>query len=527
MEHNFKDFQKIESQESLSKFITRFRTLAKNEGSNNENKRITEKIIEKCLQLDDKKSLVMIYEVKVSLMEHLADRVSEISKIVSEMKELSNEINYVEGLALAYNVEWYIEKLKGNTKKSKKALEKSINNIKKNPNPEEYAFHVCRYSLAVENWLNDHNIESAIILEECSSYFFKEGHYRSFAQVLGLLSIIYTRIHESKKILHLSNQIFCDRFLFEGLPYDVQGIIYYFTGLGHMLDANLAMAESYFNEAHIIFKPIYKNSIYFAYYLVLLSHIATVKGLQGKTEQSTTMVKETSKTLQTKFIKKNLDKNSKKQITHTHNLTNFYNLSRLSRYNPQELQELINEIVKKSENLYSDFMTFSEFILNSELDSDTLLGLLKADNFSINRIKHLIKFKIEQQKPKTEISKEQRSLNCISILKAREVTSKTTFMEHAYADLMIAQELFSLKRYAEITPLLKKYENRLNQIEVLEMRIFMEAFIQVGAYKNGDPLGPALQYMAIKKCRNHGFSRLENKLLDYLQLQRMEITKAM
>ncbi|MHA1217460.1 MAG: hypothetical protein ACTSO5_02110 [Candidatus Heimdallarchaeaceae archaeon] len=66
---------------------------------------------------------------------------------------------------------------------------------------------------------------------------------------------------------------------------------------------------------------------------------------------------------------------------------------------------------------------------------------------------------------------------------------------------------------------LKKYENQLYKIEVLEMRVFMEAFIQVGAYKNGDPLGPALQYMAIKKCRQYGFSRLENKLSDYLTMQ--------
>jgi len=53
----------------------------------------------------------------------------------------------------------------------------------------------------------------------------------------------------------------------------------------------------------------------------------------------------------------------------------------------------------------------------------------------------------------------------------------------------------------------------------------MEAFIQVGAYKNGDPLGPALQYMAIKKCRNYGFSRLEDTLLNYLQLQQNEIAR--
>ncbi|MCK4895920.1 MAG: hypothetical protein KAS47_03875 [Candidatus Heimdallarchaeota archaeon] len=47
----------------------------------------------------------------------------------------------------------------------------------------------------------------------------------------------------------------------------------------------------------------------------------------------------------------------------------------------------------------------------------------------------------------------------------------------------------------------------------------MEAFIQIGAYKSGDPLGPALQYMTIKKFKLYEFSRLQNKLLDYLQLQ--------
>lgn len=171
-------------------------------------------------------------------------------------------------------------------------------------------------------------------------------------------------------------------------------------------------------------------------------------------------------------------------------------------------------------------MTFSEFILNSNLDSDKLQRLMTIDNFSINRIKHLIEFMLEKQKLETKISKEQKALNCISILEKHVTTSKTTFIEHAYRDLLIAQQLFSLKRYAEIAPLLKQYESRLKQIEVLEMRVFMEAFIQVGAYKNGDPLGPALQYMAIKKCRIYGFSRLENTLLNYLQLQHSEITKS-
>jgi hypothetical protein len=525
MEHKFKDFQKLESKESLSTFIERFRVVAKNEKSNNENLIFIEKVIEKCKQLDDKKSLVKVYEIKVSLIEHLFSRASEISEIASAMKDLSNEINYIEGLALSYNVEWYIEKIKGNTEKSKKALSKSIAYIEKISNPEKYAFHVCMYSLAVEKWLSEHDIESSTILEECSSYFFEEGYHRSLAQTFGLLSIIYTRTHDSKKALNISKRIFSDRILFDGLAQEVKGMIYYFVGLGYMLDANLRISESYFQEAYSILKPIYLKSDFYGYFIVLHSYLATVTGLLGKTKQAIEIDKLADTLLQTEFIQKNIDINTKKQILHTHNLVKFYNISRLSNYNSQEHQKLIDDIFANCKDLFSDFMTLSEFILNSNLDTDKLQQLLEIDNFSVNRIKYLIEFMLEKQQLEREISQEQRVLNCISILEKRVKTKKTTFMENVYANLLIAQQLFTLKRYAEISPLLKQYENKLHRIEVLEMRIFMEAFIQVGAYKNGDPLGPALQYMAIKKCRLYGFSRLENTLLKYLQLQQEQITR--
>jgi hypothetical protein len=324
----------------------------------------------------------------------------------------------------------------------------------------------------------------------------------------------------------LSNQILANRSLFENLPPDVRGIIYYFTAWGHILNANLAMAESYFNEAYNVLKPIYKDSIYFSNFLILHPYLATVKGLQGKTEQAYTLIKEAYILLQTDYMKKNLDQNTEKQIVHNLNLVNFYNISRLGKYDHQEHKELIGEIFKNCKSQYSDFMVYSEFILNSNLDSAKLKQLLEIDNFSINRVKHLIEFMLEKQNLDTEINQEQIDLNCIAILEKREKTNKTTFMENAYADILITQQLFSLRRFAEISPLLKQYENRLNRIEVLEMRIFMEAFIQVGAYKNGDPLGPALQYMAIKKCRMYGFSRLENTLLNYINLQQKDALKA-
>ena len=442
------------------------------------------------------------------------------------MQQLAKNTGYQEGIALTYAYLWYHEKIKGNKKQSKDAILKAKKIFENLQEYDNYNYYFVQYSYAVEIWLQNHDSQSTKLLEECAKFFFQEGYHRSLAQTFGLLSIMYTRTQEGKRALNMSNIILANRSLFENLPIDVKGIVYYFTGLGYLLDANLTTSESYFNEAYIILKPIYKNSIYFAYYLVLLSYLATVRGLQGKTELAEDMIKEAEIILQTEFIKKNLDENTKKQITHTHNLTKFYNLSRLSKYNPQECQELIEEINEGCKVLYSDFMTFSEFILNSNLDSDKLQLLMTIDNFSINRVKHLIEFMLEKQKLEKEINQELKALNCIVILGKRIKTNKTTFIEHVYGDILIAQQLFSLKRYAEISSLLKKYESRLKQIEVLEMRIFMEAFIQVGAYKNGDPLGPALQYMAIKKCRLYGFSRLENTLLDYLQLQHKEITRA-
>lgn len=127
---------------------------------------------------------------------------------------------------------------------------------------------------------------------------------------------------------------------------------------------------------------------------------------------------------------------------------------------------------------------------------------------------------IEKTVTDENISDEQRHLNCIDILKNRIRTDKTTFIEDTYADLLLAQELLDLQRFDAIYPLLRKYKVQLHKIEVLEMRIFMKAFIQVGEFRNGDPLAPAVQYMAIKKCRKHRFTKLEQLLFQHQQTMR-------
>jgi len=151
------------------------------------------------------------------------------------------------------------------------------------------------------------------------------------------------------------------------------------------------------------------------------------------------------------------------------------------------------------------------------------LVLERTNNASINRIRHIIRYLLIRNENGNSENDDQleRKIRALN----NNFTNTQTFIEKAYSDLLIAQELYAAKRFTEIYHLLKKYENQLYKLEVLEMRIFLEAFIQVGAYKAGDPLGPALQYMAIKKCRKHGFSRLENNLLNYLDIQGSDTLK--
>ena len=514
------ELNNIKSMESMSSFIDWFRVFASNNRYNDYIMNITEKAIQKSKSLNDQKSLIKLYEIKISQYEHIKENQYEILQLIQSMKEISEEINYMGGLALAYIKEWYISKLMGDKEKSIKSLSNSIYYVNQHLGTEDYEHHVCMYSFAIEKWLNEHDSSSATILEKSSDFFFENGFHRSFVQSLAMLVLIYTRTHDGRRILELCNRIFSDNDFFNKLPSDVQAYSLYFVGLGYMLELNLMLAEKYFEESYNIFKHVYKESIYSSYYLVLHSYLVTVKALQGKLEQTYEMINNVEHLLHQSFFDKNLDSTTKKQIRHTLNLNKFYVHSRSYNFNTEKTQDLILDIFEGSKTQYSDFMLLSEFILNANLKPSRMKQLLRTDNFSVNRVKHIISFvllnKTEQNTSKKKLEKR------IVVLSNRERNNKTTFVENVLADLLIAQQLNSLKRYAEISVLLRKYENQLSRIQVLELRLFMEAFIQIGAYRNGDALGLIFHYTTIRKCNSYGFTRLENRLLDYLEIQKRE-----
>ncbi len=506
------------SKENLREILGDICLLSSNERSNKEIILLLDKAIEKSELLNDETSLVNLIGYKIPMIYNNCENVSEVRKLISRMKSISEKNNYIDILSWAYSYIWYIEKFEGNRKKSVEALEHSLELLDGLSNYDNYIYHFVRYSYAVEQWLETRDFKSSVILEECGNFFYSNGYFQSFAKTLCILIVIYQQTQNKEKSLALVKDILSNYDLLLNMPKEIQSVVHYFIGVGHKLSFNLSETENHLLEAERIFKPIYKDSIYSGYYLMSLSNLTVTHALQGKLEIALNQLKRVEMLLEEEITTKNLDSFNKNQIIHDFNLTKFYIQSKLHDFNIEKFQDLIQTIVSNVGTYHSNAIILSEFLINTNLTKTELQDIKKLNNPSTKRVEHILDFLICQAS-----DDDKQTLQRINALKRRPVEERMTNVERAFADLLAAQEYYKINRFAEIYPLLKKYENQTQKIEVLELRVFMEAFIQVGAFKNGDPLGPALQYMAIKKCRNYGFSRLENKLLDYLDMQRRDI----
>jgi len=276
-----RQIEEIENSEDLWSAVRDLQLLASNERSHGVSELI-DKTIEKCKFIDDRKALVHLYGYKIPIIYNFKEKLLLASKLVSEMLIISKEINYQDGIAWAHSYVWYIEKVKGNEKKSAKAMDKSLETLNQLTDCDRYIHHFILYSYAVEKWLEERDPKSADILEECAEYFFQNGFYRSLVQTLGILAIIYQRTKSREKVLETSKSLLENHFIFEQLPKDVQAYTHYLVGYGYTLQCSLSEAEAHFEKSRKILKESYKSSIYFGYYLTNLSHLSAIYALQGK-----------------------------------------------------------------------------------------------------------------------------------------------------------------------------------------------------------------------------------------------------
>jgi len=517
---------KAKNGEDFDFLVDELRIIAANI-KNSETLQVIESALTKSRVLELNSATIELLELRIKQEFHKSEKIKELSEYTDEMIQLSTKEDCTENLALSYTVKWGVEKLRGNIEISNESLVKAkeFTNRLKN---RDYTYYICTYSFAVNDWFEHHDSRNTNKLEDCSDYFLKEEYYRSLAQSLGILCLIYLKNNDHENAVKTSKRILQNRNLMDKLSLDIKSIVYYLTGVGQILQSNLKNAEVFFNESLMIFENIKDSSLYYNYYYSRsIAHIATIQALAGNWDSAYRNMKRIENLLEYDSITKNFDEHSAKQIPHTLNLIKFYIYSRLQIFETSKYEELIDSIYMNLEKKHSNPILLIEYIINANLDEKRLKNLSKSDSENLKRIKHIIDYEILKRKSLLSSQSSGLSKSCIQILENRKRRKGETYLEEAFTDLLIAKELFLDRQYEKIHTSLKKYKYRLSGLEVLEFRIFMEAFIQVGSFKSGDPLGPALQYMAIKKCRQYGFSRLENKLLNYLDIQGRETIRMM
>ena len=510
-----KELEIVQSVEELRPVLVNLQVFASNNRSSKKASALIQKAIKKNKMVNDKKSRVILYDLQIRQLYHQANHLLEINNLLSSMRSLTEEINYQEGLALFYQLTWHIEKFQDNKKISSEAINESIRIINNLSEQDGYVYNFCRYSYAVERWLDKHDSTSADILEECVDYFFQNGFYRSLVQTLGILLIIYQRTQNTKKVLKTSEQLVNKEF-FEQIPQDVQAYVYYLLGLGNLLQFKLSYAETYFEESRKLMKETYKESIYFGYYPLTLAFLSEVLALQGKFKQVTKLVDETEDTLHNAYIHKNLDNVSKRQITHIFNLLKFYVQTRKEGFNIEESSDLIETLYSGIQINYSDAIMLSEFLLNAQLSYEQLLELQKKDNVSLKRVKHITSFMMEKTRTDVELTAVERLRNCIVTLWKKRVPKDDTFVEQSFVDLLLAQQYYDMGRFDEMNKLLKNYSDNLDSIEVLEQKLFIKGSMYFAAHRSGDIFAPSKFYKTIQECKSNDFTRLEELLTSYI-----------
>ena len=167
-----KELEIVQFIEELRPMLVNLQVFASNNRSSKKASSLIQKAIEKNELVNDKKSRVILYDLQIRQLYHQTNHLLEINNFLSSMRSLTEEIDYQEGLALFYQLTWHIEKSQDNKKISSEAINESIRIINNLSEQDGYVYNFCRYSYAVEKWLEERDPISADVLEESAEYFF-------------------------------------------------------------------------------------------------------------------------------------------------------------------------------------------------------------------------------------------------------------------------------------------------------------------------------------------------------------------
>lgn len=102
---------------NLPLIINELRILCANEKSKDVLE-LVDGVLEYSKSSSDLKLVVDLYELKIKQLYHFKENLPLVEELLEEMSQIATKINYIEGLALSFQIKGYIELLKGNRERS-------------------------------------------------------------------------------------------------------------------------------------------------------------------------------------------------------------------------------------------------------------------------------------------------------------------------------------------------------------------------------------------------------------------------
>ena len=478
---------------------------------------LLESVIKKSKELNDNRSLAVIYYIKHIFIFGFEDTIAEVNDLSGKVKKISEEIGFKEGLALAAIMKWGTYKLEGNYEEAKQARVEAMQTMDSIRNPEPVYYYWVKYSFAIGEWTEDQNPSAADMIKECRDFFRRKNFYISEIKATTLLSRMYFSLGLDDELQNLVQELMIDEELFDYYPKTNLARYNLLLGQIALNSSDKIMAEMYlFTSTQLFQKFGYEGENAYDY-LSGLSFLSRIYATAGKVREVYNNLDELKRILSN--LKMTIPKRFINTLIGSFTLSYFY----VSSHKRQEFlteQESVQNRTRSAKQLMLHPEMLNQLMVYSGFKKDEMKKTKEQDSKgSYLFFKKVVDFLLELENPKT-INFNTRIKNAIRILVIEEKSDVLTNFEKTFSELMIARLYLSMGKNNEFKKIMKNYLGKESQYENVTLNVWIRLLNAIFGYLQDDNREKALSKIEEISwfCLDKKLTRLHNESISLYNL---------
>ncbi|NPD88783.1 MAG: hypothetical protein HGN29_08655 [Asgard group archaeon] len=460
--------------------------------------------IKRSKQLNDSRSLAVIYYIKHILIFGFEDTIAEVNDLSGKVKKISEEIGFKEGVALAAIMKWGTYKLEGNYEEAKQAREKAMHIMDSIGNPEPVYYYWVKYSFAIGEWTENQNPLAADMIKKCRDFFRRKSFYMSEIKASSLLSRIYFRLGLDDDLQNLVQELMVNEELFDYYPKTSLARFNLLLGQIALDSSDKIMGEMYIFTSTQLFQKFGYEGEYVYDYLCGLSYLTRIYSSTGKFREVYNILEELKRVLSN--LKMTIPKRFINKLIGSFTFSYFY----VSSHKGQEInanEESAQYRKKSAKQLMLHPEMLKQLMVYSGLTKDELKQTKELDDKDSYRFfKKVINFLLELENPKIR-NFNTRIMNAIRILAIEEKSEALDSFEKTFSELIIARLYLSMGKNEEFKKIMKNYLGKESQYENTTLNVWIKLLNVIFSYLQDDN-----REKALTKIEEIGWFCLDNKL---------------